>query len=96
MKPKTSEVSILALFGSELLSSVDSRATDIILEGQELVILGATKMTLIILKGGLEEESPQGSEPIYPIWPQNGATVASTFLLGPASPNGPTNSYSLP
>ena len=58
-------ISILALFGSRLLSSVDSRAIDITLEGQELVLLGAAKMTLIVPKGDLEEESLQGSEPVW-------------------------------
>ena len=40
--------------GSELLSSVDSRATNITLEGQESVLPRVAKMTLIIFEGGLE------------------------------------------
>ena len=36
------------------MSPEDRRATDIILDGHDLVLLGATKMTLIVPKGGLE------------------------------------------
>ena len=52
----------MALLGSELLLSAGNRATDITLEGQEPVLPGAAKMTLIIPKGGLEESSLLGSE----------------------------------
>ena len=62
-------ISILALFGSGLLSSADNRATNITLEGQESVLPGIAKMTLIILKGGLEEASLWGSVPIWLPWP---------------------------
>ena len=55
---------ILAPFGSEFEFSVDSRAIDIILEGQDPVLLGAVKMTFIVPKGSLEEASLQDSEPV--------------------------------
>ena len=48
-------ISILALFGSGLESSVGGRTTDITLEGWELVLPRAAKMTLIVPKGALEE-----------------------------------------
>ena len=51
-------ISILAFFDSELESSVSSRAIDITLEGWELVLPEAVKMTLIVPKGGLEEAFP--------------------------------------
>mgnify|MGYP006869244898 CR=1 FL=1 len=82
-KPRTSGASSLALFGFELLSSVSNRATDITLEGQEPILPEATKMTLIVPRRGLKEES------------LHGAAVASISLLGPVGPNGPTNSCSL-
>ena len=58
-------ISILALFGFELLSSGDSRATNITREGQELVLLGAAKMMLIVPREGLEEASLWGSKPVW-------------------------------
>ena len=58
-------ISILALFSSGLLSLANSRAIDITLEGQEPVLLGAAKMTLIVPKGGLDEASLRGSEPVW-------------------------------
>ena len=36
------------------MSPEDRRATDIILDGHDLVLPGAAKMTLIVPKGGLE------------------------------------------
>lgn len=95
-KPKTNGASILALFGSKLLSSVDSQATDITLEGQELVLPGATKMTLIVPRGGLEEESLRGSELVCLTWPLEWCSVALTSLLGPAGPNDPKDFCNLP
>ena len=50
-------ISTLALLGSGLMSLVDSRAMDFTLEGQELVLPKAAKMTFIVSKGGLEEAS---------------------------------------
>ena len=55
----------LALFSSEFESSEDSRATDIILEGQDPVLPGAMKMTFIVPKGRLEEVSLRGSELVW-------------------------------
>ena len=57
-KLSANRIFLLALFGSELGSSVGSWATDITLEGWEPVLLGAVKMTLIVLNGGLEEAFP--------------------------------------
>ena len=59
----------LALFGSEFESSADSRAIDIILEGQEPVLPRAAKMTFIVPKGGLEEASLRGSKHVWLPWP---------------------------
>ena len=44
------------------MSSEDRRATDITLDGQDLVLPGAAKMTLINPKGGLEGTSFRDSE----------------------------------
>ena len=65
-KPRTGQVSISALLGFELFLLVGSRAMDITLEGQESVLPRATKMTLIVPKGGLEESSLLGSEFVWP------------------------------
>ena len=62
-------VSNLALFDPELAPLAGSQAMDITLEGQEPVLLGAAKMTLIIPKGGLEEAYLRGSEPVWLLWP---------------------------
>ena len=59
----------LALFGPKFKSSVDSRVTGIILEGQDPVLPGAAKMTFILPKGGLKEASLRGSEPVWLSWP---------------------------
>ena len=64
-KPRTGWISVIAFFGFELLPLADSQATDITLEGQEPVLPGVAKMTLIIPKGGLEEASLRGSEPVW-------------------------------
>ena len=48
------------------MSLADSRATNIALEGQEPILLGAAKMTFIVLMGGLKEASLQGSEFSWP------------------------------
>ena len=93
-KPRNSWIPILALFGSKLESLADSRAIDITLEGYELVLPRAAKMTSIIPKGGLQQASGDPNLFVPPgHW--NGATTASTFLFKPAGPNGPTNSYLL-
>ena len=59
-------ISTLAIFSSGLVSSADSQATDLTLEGQELVLLGAAKMTFFVPKSDLEEESLWGSEFAWP------------------------------
>ena len=51
--------SILALFGSELESSVGSLATDITLKWWEPVLPSVAKITFIIPKEGLEGVFPQ-------------------------------------
>ena len=54
-KLSVGRISTLALFDSKLESSAGSRATNITLEGWELVLLGAAKMTLIVPNRGFEE-----------------------------------------
>ena len=44
------------------MSPEDKRAMDITLDGQDPVLLGSAKMTLIVPKGGLEETSLRDSE----------------------------------
>jgi len=56
-KLKASQTSTLLLFGSGGKSSVNGQATDITLDGRELVLPEATRMTLIVLKGGLVKAS---------------------------------------
>ena len=68
-KPRTGQISIMALLGSKLLLLAGNRATDITLEGQEPVLPGTAKMTLIVPKGGLEESSLRGSKFVWPPWP---------------------------
>jgi len=50
--------STLTPFGLGFESLAGSRATDIILEGRELVLPGAAMMTLMVPKGGLKEAFP--------------------------------------
>ena len=57
-KLSASRTSTLALLGSRLKSLAGGRVIDITLEGCKPVLLGATKMTLIVPKGGLEEAFP--------------------------------------
>ena len=52
-KLNTSGTFILTLFGIELESSSEQQDTDIILEGQDLVLPGAANMTFMVLRGGL-------------------------------------------
>ena len=61
-KPRTSWISILALFGSKLESSVGGQVKDITLDGQDSVLPRAVKMTLIDPRGGLEGASLRGSK----------------------------------
>ena len=51
------------------MSSEDNRATDIILDGHDPVLLGAAKITLIIPKGGLEGISLSDPELVRPSRP---------------------------
>ena len=44
------------------MSPEEKRATDINLDGQDLVLPGAAKMILIVPKGGLEETFLRDSE----------------------------------
>ena len=62
-KPKTNGMFILALFDVELQSSVGDRDIDNTLEGQELVLPRAVKITFIMPRGSLEEASSRISEP---------------------------------
>lgn len=48
------------------MSSEERRATDITLDGHELVLLGAAKITLKVPKGGLEGVSFLGRELVCP------------------------------
>ena len=57
-KLSANQISILALFGSELESLADNRVTDITLEGWEPVLSSVVKMTLIVPNGDLEEAFP--------------------------------------
>jgi len=64
-KLNASRTSSLALFDFGLGSSTCGQATDITLEGCEPILLGATKMTLIILKGSFEEAFPWALDPAW-------------------------------
>ena len=68
-KINASWIFTLALFGLEFESSADSQVTDIILEGQDLVLPRVAKMMFIVPKGGLEEASLRGSELVWLSWP---------------------------
>ena len=61
-KSRTVWISILDFFGSELESLAGSRVTNITLDGQDLVLLGVAKMTLIVPRGSLEGASLRRSE----------------------------------
>ena len=66
-KLNAGQTSILALFSSRLESSVSGGATNITLEGWELVLPGAARMTLIMPKGGLEDVSFWDLDPAWPL-----------------------------
>ena len=68
-KLSAGQISTLALFGSELKSSADSRATYITLEGWEPVLPSATKITLIVPNGGLEEAFPWAVDLVWSLCP---------------------------
>ena len=57
-KLSAGQISTLALFDSELESSAGSQVINITLEGWELVLLDAAKMTLIVPNEGFEEAFP--------------------------------------
>ena len=57
---ETGWISILALFGSKLESSIGSRITDITLNGEDPILPMVAKITLIVPRGGLEEASSKG------------------------------------
>ena len=61
-KPNTNETFILILFGIELEPSSKQQDTDIILEGQDLVLPEAANMTFIVPRGDLEAAFPQDAE----------------------------------
>ena len=63
-KPNTNGMPILALLGIELDSSAGQRDTDITLEGQDPVLPEAAKITFVVPKESLKEESPRNSEPV--------------------------------
>ena len=66
--PSTGEAPFLGFLDSRSSLSVRSRATDITLEGQELVHPGAARMTFIVLMGGLREASLRVSRFACPCW----------------------------
>ena len=51
------------------MSLEDRQAMDITLDGQDPLLPGVTKMTLIVPKGGLEGTSLQDSELAWLPWP---------------------------
>ena len=57
-KLNTSGTFILALFGIELESSSEQEGTDIILEGQDLVLPRTANMTFMVPRGGLGAAFP--------------------------------------
>ena len=57
-KLNVSQTSNLAFFGVGLASSASDLAIDITLEGRKPVLPRAAKMTLMVLKGGLEGAFP--------------------------------------
>ena len=62
--PKIGWMSILALLSPALESSTGSRAMDITLDGEDPVLPGVAKITLIVPRGGLGGASPRGSRSI--------------------------------
>ena len=61
-KLNTSGTFILTCFDIELEFSSEQQDTDIILEGQGPVLLGATNMTFMVPRGGLGAAFPQNAE----------------------------------
>ena len=61
-KLNTSGTFILTLFGIELEPSSKQQDTNIILEGQDLVLFGAANMTFLVPIGGLGVAFPRNAE----------------------------------
>ena len=61
-KLNTNGTFILTLFGIELESSPERQDIDIIMEGQDPVLLGAANMTFMVPRGGLGAAFPQNAE----------------------------------
>ena len=61
-KLNTSETFNLAHFDIELESSSEQQDTDIILEGQDLVLPGAANMTFMVPRGGFGAAFPCNAE----------------------------------
>ena len=80
-------ISTLAFFSPELMFSVDSRATDIILEGREPILLGVAKMTLMTPIGGLEKVFPCVQDLDWSPYSFGRQKDVATFLLWSNAPN---------
>ena len=61
-KLNTNGTFILTFFGIELESSSEQQDTDIILEGQDLVLPRVANMTFMVPRGGLGVAFPQKAE----------------------------------
>ena len=61
-KLNTNGTFILTLFGIELEPSSKQQDTNIILEGQDLVLFGAANMTFLVPRGGLGVAFPRNAE----------------------------------
>ena len=77
--PGTDEAPFLDLLDSRSLSSVESRAIDITLEGKGPVLPGAARMTFIVPIGGLKDMSLRGSWFVWPRWPLEGCKRCHNF-----------------
>ena len=64
-KLNSSGTFILTLFGIELESSSEQQHTNIILEGQDPILLGAANMTFMVPRGGLGAAFPQNAEFVW-------------------------------
>ena len=68
-KLNTNGTFILTLFGIGPESSLEQQDTDIILEGQDPVLLEAANMTFMMPRGGLGVTFPRNAEFAWPSWP---------------------------
>ena len=80
-KPMTNGNSTLAFFRFRLMFLEDRRATDITLDGHDLVLPGTVKMILIIPKGGLKGISFRDSEFAWLPWPLEWCSNCFNFSL---------------